>query len=492
MEGVLEASSINQPSPIAEKLDSLADIKNEIARINELEEKGNSKEATAASGRIIRQIKEEIRNIKGTENVNAQDLEVLEKLEVALDNQLEWHKNQLAGRYKNEFSKKPATVGAIFTALPKGIAIQAQKVVNCINQLKEAKTNKERIFKVLEIGKEIGALVLTPVTFTARFIVKHWYLLLLLLLLLKLPGFKFNPKTEPSYDKDPELQPEPEPEYEPVTSPAHEPVTKPVTKPGFEPFGKPGDLPVKEPGADPDPVTPPVGVPEREPEGNPGFVPKPGPAFSSDGAQPETDTGTGTPYTDPVTQPQPVSPITPEEIVSPEITEEEEHAVHSIADDFVENLERNYRFFVHSNHEDVIVVHSAEDYVREVHNINSTAPVTIENAEEFYQMYRSPVGSVAEQPIVWPEADPDLRYFESTGDLAEHVLSGEDQYLTEYYTRYVNQNAHSESFNLLESSPIVEQVAITFGVSLETAILLYALYKAGAFTLLGPAAALTP
>ena len=265
------------------RLDTIADLEKEIQRINELEEKGKSKQATVASGRIIRKIKDEIKKIKNAEEANSSDLDYLEKLEIALDEQLEWHKNQLSNRYKKEFSQKPATVKAIITALPKGIGIQAKKVVNCINQLKEAKTNKERIFKIIELGKEIGVLALTPVTFTVRFIVKHWYLLLLLLLLLRLPGFNFG--KNPSEEHNPNLQPEEEYAYEPVTETGKEPVYEPGTETGKEPVYKPGTEPSLNPGQKP---VPPVGVPDDQPEQNPGLNPSP---VFADGNAPQTDTG---------------------------------------------------------------------------------------------------------------------------------------------------------------------------------------------------------
>ena len=232
-------------------LDVIKSLEKETKKINKLENKGNHKEATVRSGRLIRKIKEEIEKIK-QENLNAKDLDNLEKIEILLDEQLEWHKTHLKSRYKKEFLDEEATFKAIITVLPKGIGIQTKRVVNCINQIKEAKSNKERIFKILELGKEMGVLVLTPVTFTVKFIIKHWYLLLLLLSLLwpKWPGGK-----KPKKDKDPKerLEPELQPEY--AEEPAYQPVQVPETDPVIE--------------------TIPVLDPETDPLKNPGTVPKP-------------------------------------------------------------------------------------------------------------------------------------------------------------------------------------------------------------------------
>ena len=148
-----------------------------------------------------------------------------------------------------------ATVKGIITVLPAGVALQSKKVVNCINQLKEAKTNKERIFRVIELGKELGILALTPVIFTAKFIVKHWYLILLLLLLLKLPAFNFNPQDE----KKPYEQTDPQ--YEPVTVDDLEEVKNPDFGKVPEPVRNPVIGKVPKPGYNPNPYTPGVNVP---------------------------------------------------------------------------------------------------------------------------------------------------------------------------------------------------------------------------------------
>ena len=220
--------------------DVLVSLEEEAKEIRTEDEKDHRRKATANNGRLIKKIKKEIKKIKEAEEADAKDLEALEKLEEMLDEQLEWHKNQLTSRYKYEFRKKPASFAAIITVLPKGVKLQAQRVVNCIRQLKEAKTNKERIFKVLELGKQIGLLAATPVIFTVKFIVKHWYLLLLLLLLLRLPGFNWKPGKEknPSNDYEPEYQAEPVHEMAPSALKDQEQesirVNNPVTKTALE------------------------------------------------------------------------------------------------------------------------------------------------------------------------------------------------------------------------------------------------------------------
>ena len=271
----------------------------EIKKINNLKNNGNHKAATNRNGRLISKIKKEIAKAKKKEADSPEEKELLEKIENMLDGQLEWHKEELASRYKKEFLKKSATFAAVVTTLPKGIGLQAKRVINCINQLKEAKTNKERVFKVVELGKEIGLFVTTPVIFTVKFIVKHWYLILLLLTLLlsllKVPFFNNNFKKEDQDDKSNNGQPEPELEVDGETIPdpikeyilankpvdANAPVAKPVITPGVND---------PQPMTDTATGTPHVDIPK--PIGKPVLTP------GVNLQEPMTDTATGTPQID--------------------------------------------------------------------------------------------------------------------------------------------------------------------------------------------------
>ena len=237
-----QQKSINE-ADFLEVVTSLSKKKDDI---NKKEEKGDHKEATADSGRLIKKIKKEIKKIKEMPDVSGQDLENLEKLEIMLDEQLDWHKNQLSKRYKKEFIREDATFKAIITVLPKGVVLQAKRIVNCVNQLKEAKTNKERIFKVLELGKELGLFVATPVIFTAKFIIKHWYLLLLLLMLLKLPKFNWGKKPS-EQELEPKEQVQEQEVLEEATEPVQETVKDPVQEPVQETIKEPVQEPIQEP-----------------------------------------------------------------------------------------------------------------------------------------------------------------------------------------------------------------------------------------------------
>ena len=89
-------------------------------------------------GRLIRLIKEEIKKIKSTEELSTEDQESLENLQKMLETELGNHKDHLKLTYKEDFLAERATVPAIFTVLPKGVGIQFKRVLNCIDELKEA------------------------------------------------------------------------------------------------------------------------------------------------------------------------------------------------------------------------------------------------------------------------------------------------------------------------------------------------------------------
>ena len=491
----------------------------EIKVINKLQQKGKYAEATAKSGRLITKLRKKIKMIKESEDVKASDLELLEKIEVFLDEQIEWHKNQLKGRYKKEFSEKPATVEAIFTVLPHGIALQAKRVINCIDQIKEAKTNKERIFGILELGKQMGILALTPVTFTVKFIIKHWYLLLLLLLLLRLPGFSKPGQKKPTED-DLNLQPQEQEALEPAGQPALEPAQDPALQPVPETIPGLQPVPERDPGLQPVPI--PEGVPETipVPETVPGQQPHPvprpprpelKPGFRP-GLQPQivddpvmvADNGTGT-------VPQPVQPTVPavnpgtipgvpdtvivtepevgtipptldpslQNAISVDLSAEQAEAANKVANDFVYNLEHNFRFFVASNHPDTIIVHSAEEYVEAVRNINPFADINVSNAADFYQRYATvgPMSGAIEQPVLWPEADSMLHYFETNEALANYIISGQDPNLTSYYQEFAARSGSSDSYALIQNSGLTNQIASALGVSTEAAIVIFCLYE---------------
>lgn len=194
----------HQSNNIKKELDNDINIKEmieifskQIELVNKFEEKGKYKEATIQNGRIIRKLKEVIKNIKAKENLKAKDLDNLEKIEIFLDEQLEWHKIRLNERNQKEALKERDTS---ITVLPQDMGLQVQKIIICIDQLKESTINKERIFNVIELGKEMGLFALSPIIIGVKYTINLWYLLLLLLMMLKFPKGYFKRK-QPKKDR---------------------------------------------------------------------------------------------------------------------------------------------------------------------------------------------------------------------------------------------------------------------------------------------------
>jgi len=186
------------------------------------------KEITAIRGRLIAKIKKEIKKIKEKEDLSDDEKKSIEQLEERLRNLLHDHHTQIDDRYNKEFIKQKADLKSLITVLPKAVGLAAKKIATCISELQEAKTNKSRIFKALDVLKSIGMFVATPFIYTVKFAANHWYLVLLLLLLAKFPHLNKKPQnervnqTQEDYATDEALEPNVEPVKSPVASPTVE------------------------------------------------------------------------------------------------------------------------------------------------------------------------------------------------------------------------------------------------------------------------------
>ena len=94
IETILDKTYELENIEIAEQLNdaSLKKYEKEIKKINNLESNGNHKSATRRSGKLIRNVKKEIRNARNKGDLSPEENSILEQLENILDNQLEWHK----------------------------------------------------------------------------------------------------------------------------------------------------------------------------------------------------------------------------------------------------------------------------------------------------------------------------------------------------------------------------------------------------------------
>ena len=165
------------------------DIKQLEQELEISEQKIKPKQITANRGRLLRKIKKEISKIKEN-GVTAEEQKGLEELETLLATTYEDHKTQLGGRYKTEVVKSPNTVLGVLSVIPKGLGLSVRRIATCIGDLKTAKTNKEKIFKIIDLFKSAGLLAATPIIFTGKLIVKFWFLAILFIAyLIDLPSF---------------------------------------------------------------------------------------------------------------------------------------------------------------------------------------------------------------------------------------------------------------------------------------------------------------
>ena len=165
------------------------DIKQLEQELEISEQKIKPKQITANRGRLLRKIKKEISKIKEN-GVTAEEQKGLEELETLLATTYEDHKTQLGGRYKTEVVKSPNTVLGVLSVIPRGLGLSVRRIATCIGDLKTAKTNKEKIFKIIDLFKSAGLLAATPIIFTGKLIVKFWFLAILFIAyLIDLPSF---------------------------------------------------------------------------------------------------------------------------------------------------------------------------------------------------------------------------------------------------------------------------------------------------------------
>ena len=224
---------------------------------------------TVKRGRLIRKLKQLKKTLVKKENRTEEEDKLLEKIDSLLDSTLFKHKIQLKERYNHEFLEGAAKVPDVFTTLPKGIALQTRRVVNCIDEIKNAEGVKAKLVGFGNFAKNTGLLVATPVIFAGKFVAEHWYLILFLLKYLAkmVPNFplfnkwfkKGNGDNENKNDNN-----KPEKRYEDVKEKEPGKLPKPGKLPIIPPIPIPkGDEEGKE--TSPEPVPEPVAVPAPQP-----------------------------------------------------------------------------------------------------------------------------------------------------------------------------------------------------------------------------------
>ena len=436
-------------------------------------------EITAIRGRLIRKIKQEINKIKNKENATDDELKAVEELELRLNDLLQDHKAQLGERYDKEFIKQKADLKSLITVLPKAVGLSAKMVANCVSELKQAKTNKARIFKSIELLKSIGLFAATPVIYTVKFIANHWYLIFLLLLLLKLPNINWKGKGK----EKPDPQMETAPEYE----------TVPVEEPDHVIIAEPEQEPV--PGVVPNPQPEPV--PGVEPRPVPGLVPKPG-VRPEVAIQPETDTGTGTPRVEvqpePEVIPNPVVETEPAIGIVPELEGEALEQAREVYDNFFNYLnDQRYNFIIAEQNPNITIVHNAQEFIDYVKGINPYVVINDEAAAlRVYESSLVGTPDPSEMGVYWVNSGSDLDYyhfFETSQQFADYIINGEEPALTDLFNRYVNG---ATSFSIpFELQSAVDAFSKNLGISSQAALVLFLIYEAAQYGLAAPTGGLS-
>lgn len=410
-------------------------------------------EITAIRGRLIAKIKKEIKKIQKKENLSDEEKELIEQLEIRLNDLLHDHRVQIEDRYNKEFIKEKADLKSLITVLPKAVGLAVKKVGTCISELKQAKTNKNKIFKSLNVLKALGMLVATPVIYTVKFILNHWYLILLLLMLLKWPGFKPG-KEDGKGEKEPQPQEQEEPAWEEVFE--REPELSPIVMP------KPEGESVPESSL-PQPELP-----------RPHIAPGQKPVIAIDGQEPHI-------------APEVVPPTievtgdaakTVDDIMqnAPALDEAAQQQAAQVYNDFINHLKNmGQRIIIADQYPNITFVHNAQEFVDYVKSINPYIKITPETALDFYEKNVLTTPVIPEDiNVYWINsgAEWDWEYYQTTNDFINKIVSGENEELTFAFNQFANGTSLGDMIN-----GSIGEIATALGISTGGAVAIWALYE---------------
>ena len=367
--------------------------------------------------------------------------------------ELKKHKENINSRYSNEFVHRKTKLFSMFTMLPKAIGLAIEKVKVCIKERKEAKENLAIKDRTNNLLKSLGQVIATPFVFTGKYVIDHWYLLLLLLLGKKDKLKRRKDRKEKEEEKNNDLNKDEVPVavLETEKENAKEFIPETITEPVLKPVGSPVVAIEDEKNLNINPETSKKSshVVEKTFDNLDDYILKIKnskiPQYKVDeylqGKElpikkdlPSVNNGDG-----------PIDISGLEKFVKEinnginnytlrEIKPEEIRSISETCKAFISYLEERsgFNYFVLSNHPDVKVVHSKEEFA----SLTGCSP---DAAERLYQSTQGLTSS--EKTILWPEQENGLHLFENERELADHIQSREDAYLTDYYDRYVASNS---------------------------------------------------
>lgn len=471
----------------------------ELQRKLEKEKKqNNEKEMIHIRGQLIKELNYRIKIEK--------DLEKKQELEDLKQKTLADHKELINKKYKDDYVKKKKTFAGIVTVLPKGIALAFKKVAATIEELKLARTTKEKTKGIEEALKDSLQLIGTPIDFSLRFAVNHWYLLLLLLsfklpIIDKIPfSIRLKNKNNNNF-QNMETQAslasilETIKEYLKEKSLEAEHVIE-ATKEGIgSVFKNPSSSPASN--VSPEVWTPADQKKERlaiksieeatkqlkKVQGTPVITTTGMEAFESAVEAQETK--------ELAAARKVLSETVADATQTMEMTEEVTSTIKKVSDEFIQMLKDGHNFVIGEDIPDMKIVHSAEEFVNYIKEINSKAPVTLEGAADFYNDY-SRMTPLNIRNVIWPEVDEELHYFSTKEELIQYILEGKSKDLTEYFESFENSDSMNKLFSDVNFHKLAEELAEKLGVSVTVAIgilcITYAGGKALEFSAVGPLA----
>ena len=394
--------------------------------------------------------------------------------------ELEKHRKNIDQRYRDEFIKKKTNLLSVVTMLPKAVGLACKKVATCVKEVKQAKTNKEKLNKIFAVFKASGQVLATPIIFTGKFIVDHWYLLLVgIVAVLKLfPGvletlgdlfkrfFFFFKKKKKKKDDDKDKKDGKE-AAEPVAEPAAEEAEAPATlhnsainyqaDPRFQ--TKPATTPVTVPHTsainyqtDPRFQVQPAQVTAETPHTS-AINYQTDPRFQAPkilAKTPNTSTATTPQSAEPVEEPIP-------EVYTPNLSEQDLVFLRALCDGFVSNAEANFvtvverlGYYVATRHPNARVIRSEADYHQYFKDETGMDwPVGLD-AKYDYDSIPSMV-MPRDRQVIWPDIEVEKgrlkAWFNNDQEFLEYVLSGKDSALTNSFIEYVNSNCDPNYLN---------------------------------------------
>lgn len=390
---------------------------------------------------------------KFNEYGNKTGLNKLVSINETYKEELKKHKENINSRYSNEFVHRKTKLFSMFTMLPKAIGLAIEKVKVCIKERKEAKENLAIKDRTNNLLKSLGQVIATPFVFTGKYVIDHWYLLLLLLLGKKDKLKRNKDKKEQEKEETGDLNEEeiPVAVLETEKENAKEFIPETITEPVLKPVGSPvvAIEDEKNLNINPETLKKSSQVVEKTSDNLDDYILKIKnskiPQYKVDEylQDKELQIKKDLPSVNNGDGPIDISGLEKfaKEINNGinnytlrEIKPEEIQSISETCKAFISYLEERsgFNYFVLSNHHDVKVVHSKEEFA-------SHTGCSPDAAERLYQSTQGLTSS--EKTILWPEQENGLHLFKNERELADHIQSREDPYLTDYYDRYVASNS---------------------------------------------------